>query len=144
MHKEFALGVINSIKPIARTGMSIQRLDENTVQVRMPISGNENHKGLMYAGSLFSLAESAPGILFLNRYGDGKIAPICSGVDIRFRRPALTDVTISLEIEDEIFDQLHSTTIESGKASAKFESNIVDDDGNVVSTASINYVLLRI
>ncbi len=140
------LGVetINSIEPIARTGLSFDSIDANTITARMPLSVNANHNGIMYAGSLFSLAECAAGVLFMNRYEPKAIAPICAGVNIRFRRPATSDVTVSINISDEKFAQLEQEALDKGKAVIEFEENLEDENGEVVSIADVKYVLMKL
>ena len=145
-HKVSSIGVeiVLAIKAIARTGLVFDHVSTNEVVLRMPLEGNANHNGILYAGSLFSLAECAAGALFLNRYGDDVIRPVCSSVNIRFRRPATSDVSLKLVISDAEFDDLESQVIDEGKAIVKFEEALEDTNGEIVSIAEVNYVLLKI
>jgi len=109
----------------------------------MPLQGNANHNGIMYAGSLFSLAEAAPGVLILNRFDPAIIAPICASVNIRFRRPAQSDVSLHLNISDKQFEDLENEVMTKGKASIEFTQELLDTQGDVVSIAEVKYVLLK-
>ena len=84
----YGVETVNSIEPITRTGLTFDKVEPNRLVASMPFAANANHAGILYAGSLFTLAEVAAGVLFMNRYDSSVIAPICAGMDIRFRRPA--------------------------------------------------------
>lgn len=136
--------IVLAIEAIARTGMIFEQISMNELVLRMPLAGNDNHNGILYAGSLFSLAECAAGVLFLNRYDEEAISPVCSNVSIRFRRPALTDVRLKLAISDTQFDELESQALDEGKGVVTFEERLEDTNGEVVSIAEVTYVLLKI
>lgn len=144
LNENLGIDTINSIEAIARTGLSFDTVKSNTITARMPLGANANHNGIMYAGSLFSLAECAAGVLFMNRYEPKAIAPICAGVNIRFRRPATSDVTVSINISDEEFDRLEKEALEKGKAVVEFEENLEDENGEIVSIAEVKYVLMKL
>jgi acyl-coenzyme A thioesterase PaaI-like protein len=136
--------IIQNIEPIIRTGLVFEAVEPNKLVGRMPLAGNSNHTGIMYAGSLFALAECMAGVLFINRFGTEKIAPICANIDIRFRRPASSDVTLTMVIEDDEFERLEHQVMEQGKASVTYEEHLVDANGEVVSIADVKFVLLKI
>ncbi len=136
--------IIHSIEAIHRTGLRFDEVNNNKIVVTMPLAGNDNHNGIMYAGSLFSLAECAAGVLLMNRFDAAVIAPICANVNIRFRRPANSDVRLSLNISDDEFCRLEEEVLEKGKACINFEENLIDSHGEVVSIADVNYVLMKI
>ena len=124
--------LVNSIEAIARTGLTFVEVEANRLSVSMPLEGNANHAGILYAGSLFTLAECAAGVLFLNHYDSSRIAPICAGMDIRFRRPATSDVSLTLTISDEQFNDLEAQVLQNSKATVEFEEQLIDADGEVV------------
>ncbi len=136
--------IINSIEAISRTGLKFESVEANDLIAKMPLKGNGNHNGIMYAGSLFALAECAPGVLFMNRFDPEVIAPICASVNIRFRRPASSDVSLALSISDEQFTQLEADVMDVGKAAVEFEEKLQDDQGEVVAIAEVKYVLLKV
>jgi len=144
MSQQRGIQIINDIEPISRTGLAFDKVETNELVARMPLADNANHTGIMYAGSLFALAECAAGTLFLNRYGDDSIVPICASVNIRFRRPATTDITLSITISDEQFVSLERKALENGKAVIEFEEKLMDANGEVVSIADVKYVLLKV
>jgi acyl-coenzyme A thioesterase PaaI-like protein len=136
--------LVASTEVVRRIGMSIVEIGPNRVQLRMPLQGNIGGGGVMYAGSLFALVEAAPGLLILNRFDPARFAPTCASVNIRFRRPAKSDVRLHLDISDERFAELEAGVIEKGKASAEFTLDLLDEGDEVVSVAEVKYVLFAL
>ncbi|GAA5317315.1 MAG: YiiD C-terminal domain-containing protein [Candidatus Pelagadaptatus aseana] len=143
-NESYGVSIINGIDAISRTGLSFDSVAANSLTARMPLAGNSNHTGIMYAGSLFALAECAAGVLFMNRYDANVIAPICASVNIRFRRPAGSDITLTMNISDEQFEQLQNDVLANGKAAVEFEEKLQDSNGEVVAIADVKYVLLKV
>ena len=112
--------------------------------LRLPLERNGNHNGIVSANSLFPLAECAAVALFLNRYGDDVIAPICASINIRCRRAAKSDLSLTLTISDEQFDKLEVQVMAEGKVAVEFEQKLEHANGEVVAIAQVNYVLLKI
>ena len=139
-----AEGLVASVEVVRRTGMAIVAIEPNCVHLRMPLQGNVGGGGVMYAGSLFTLAEAAPGLLMLNRFDSARFASTCASVNIRFRRPARSDVSLHLTISDRQFEDLENDAFEKGKSSAEFAAELVDQDGATVSVADVKYVLFRL
>ncbi len=129
---------------IQRTGMSIDSITPNTLRLKVPLQGNIGGGGVMYAGSLFAPAEAAPGLLILNRFDPKRYAPTCAAVNIRFRRPAKTDVTLELSISDEQFASIEAELEAAGKTQAEFNLEIVDAHGEVVSIAQTKYAIFKL
>jgi len=136
--------LVSSAEVVCRTGMTIDRIEPNTVRLRMPLQGNIGGGGVMYAGSLFAPAEAAPGLLILNRFDPTRYAPTCASVNIRFRRPAMSDVTLELTIGDEQFAALDKELEEKGKASVDFNLELIDAHGEVVSIAETRYAIFKL
>jgi acyl-coenzyme A thioesterase PaaI-like protein len=139
-----AEGLVATAEVVRRTGMVIVAIEPNRVHLRMPLQGNVGGAGVMYAGSLFTLVEAAPGLLILNRFDPARFAPTCASVNIRFRRPAKTDVSLHLTISDRQFEDLENDALENGKSTAEFAAELVDQDGTTVSLADVKYVLFRL
>ncbi|TQV85677.1 DUF4442 domain-containing protein [Exilibacterium tricleocarpae] len=132
-----------TIDIIEKMGARILSLDDNRVTATMPLAPNVNHVGTMYAGSLFTLAEFPAGALFVRRVDTRKILPIVAEVKIRFRRPALTDVFMSLEIAEAEFERLQRETLAEGKSSLINHQELTDTNGEVVAIAEARYVWLK-
>jgi hypothetical protein len=99
----------------------------------MPLEGNVNHVGMMYAGSLFTIGELPGGLIVLASYGLGTYVPIVKEVAIRFAAPARTDVTLELEWSRAHAAALEKAVAENGKSDFTLEMEIKDAAGEVVS-----------
>ena len=62
--------------------------------LRVPIEGNANHFGTMYAGALFAIAELPGGLIPLCAW-TGRIHADRDRLQVRFLAPARTDVTLT-------------------------------------------------
>ena len=123
----------NGIPAIKRTGLTIVDMSERYVKIKMPLEGNANHIGMMYAGSLFSIGEISGGVIHGASFDTEKYVPIVKEVSIRFRRPALTDVTLEVTITKEEADRIQKEAGEKGKADFVLALEIKDASGEVVS-----------
>ena len=128
---------------ISQMGAEILSQTDNTIKVKMPLAPNINHVGIMYAGSLFTLAEFPAGVLFVKRMDMTKVVPIVAEVNIRFKRPAMTDIYAHFEFEDSLFGELEAEALEKGKASFNHEQTLTDENGDVVAVTSARYVILK-
>jgi thioesterase domain-containing protein len=126
----------NGIPAIKRTGLTITDMSERYVKMTMPLAGNANHIGMMYAGSLFSIGEISGGVIHGASFDTEKYVPIVKEVSIRFRRPALTDVTLEVTMTKEEADRIVKEAAEKGKADFVLNLEIKDAGGEVVSIVS--------
>jgi acyl-coenzyme A thioesterase PaaI-like protein len=108
-------------------------IKEGYAKLQLPIKGNTNHVGIMYAGSLFTLGEVPGGVLFLAAFDINRFFPIVKEVHIRFRRPAKTDVTLETSISKEKAAEIEKEADKNGKADISLEMEIKDADEETVS-----------
>ncbi|HBH86069.1 MAG TPA: hypothetical protein DDY17_00485, partial [Syntrophaceae bacterium] len=62
-HKEIVNYLEKAIKIVDKMGMRILEFQKHSVKIMLPKEPNLNHIGTIYAGSLFSLADYAGGVL---------------------------------------------------------------------------------
>ena len=86
---------------VKRCGLRAEQLEPGFVRLRMPLSGNQNHIGTLYAGALFTLAEIPGGALFLTSFDVQRYYPLIKEMHLRFRRPATSDITVEARLSDE-------------------------------------------
>jgi acyl-coenzyme A thioesterase PaaI-like protein len=127
---ELAVGAVEAIK---RTGIKVVALRDRYAKLLMPIEGNVNHVGMMYAGSLFTLGEIAGGAIHVVSFDVTRLVPIVKEVKIRFRRPAMTDVTMEVELSEEEASRIQTEALEKGKADYVLSLELEDTNGEVVS-----------
>jgi acyl-coenzyme A thioesterase PaaI-like protein len=125
--------LVNAVGAIKRTGIGVVALRDRYAKLLMPIEGNVNHVGMMYAGSLFTLGEIAGGAVHMVSFDVTRIFPIVKEVKIRFRRPAMTDVTMEVELSAEEASRIQTEALEKGKADYELKLELEDASGEVVS-----------
>ncbi|NPU85252.1 MAG: DUF4442 domain-containing protein [Syntrophaceae bacterium] len=123
----------NGIEAIKRTGVRVVEMRDRYVKMLMPIQGNVNHVGIMYAGALFGLGEVIGGALFGAAFDYMKYVPIAKEVSIRYRRPALTDVTLVAEISEEDVARIDAELREKDKADIPLDLELKDAQEEVVA-----------
>ena len=130
---ELAVGAVGAIK---RTGIRVVGLRDRYAKLLMPIEGNVNHVGMMYAGSLFTLGEIAGGAIHVVSFDVTRLVPIVKEIQIRFRRPAMTDVTMEVELSEEEASRIQTEALKEGKADYQLNLELEDASGEVVSIVS--------
>jgi thioesterase domain-containing protein len=126
---------------VQRSGLKAEVLEPGHVRLRMPLAGNQNHIGSMYAGALFTLAEIPGGALFLTSFDAQRFYPIIKAMNLRFRRPATGDIRVEARLAAEEIQRLQKQVTEQGKAEYCLELQLTDDDGEVVAESSGLYQL---
>jgi len=131
-------------KPFAfveRTGIRAIELGPRHVKLKAPLKGNENHIGIMYAGALFTLAEVPGGALYLTTFDVSRYYPVVKEMNIRFRRPATTDISVELSISRERVRDIQKEAGENGKAEFTLETELKDTAGTIVALSKGVYQL---
>ena len=124
---------------IERTGLEVLEVGRGSCRVRMPIEGNGNHVGIMYAGALFTLAEMPGGIVFSGVVDTERFYPIVGEVKIRFTAPVTTDAFVNVSLRDEEIERIINDLETTGKTKYTLELELTDDAGNVVAKTSGDY-----
>lgn len=124
---------IASVPGIERTGLQVLELRDRYARALMPLEGNTNHVGIMYAGSLFTLGEFSGGAIHLVSMDFTKLVPIVKEVNIRFRRPAMTDITMEVTMTEQEAARLEAEAEEKGKADYKLKLELKDQSGEIVA-----------
>jgi len=118
---------------VERTGIRAIELEPRHIKLKMPLAGNENHIGIMYAGALFTLAEVPGGALYLTTFDVARYYPIVKEMNVRFRRPAATDISVELSMTEDEVQAIQATAAATGKADYTLETELKDTDGTVVA-----------
>lgn len=132
-HKELVNYLEKAIKIIEKMGMRILDFQKYSVKIILPKEQNINHIGTVYAGSLFSLADYAGGVLFFATFDMKKYYPILREVTITFKKPGTTDITCEASMSPAQAEQMKSITDETGKADWVLDLELKDEKGDVCS-----------
>ena len=128
---------------VKRMNLKAEVLEPGFVRLRVPLAGNENHIGSMYAGALFTLAEIPGGALFLTSFDASKFYPIVKEMNLRFRRPATGDIVVEARMSAEEIERLQSEAQANGKAEYVLELQLTDGSGEVVALSRGIYQLRK-
>jgi acyl-coenzyme A thioesterase PaaI-like protein len=142
-YREAAEMAVGRVEGIKRTGIRALALRDRYAKMLMPLEGNVNHVGMMYAGSLFTLGEIAGGAIHLTSFDSSRLYPIVKEIHIRFRRPAATDVTMEVELSAEEASRIQTEALERGKADYVLKLELKDADGEVVSVVGGTWQVRR-
>ncbi|MCY1300008.1 hypothetical protein D9M70_495630 [compost metagenome] len=118
---------------VKRSGLKADVLEPGHVRLRMPLEGNQNHIGTLYAGALFTLAEMPGGALFLTSFDSRRFYPIVKEMNLRFRRPAKGDITVEARMHSEEIMRIQREAEANGKADYLMELQLLDATGEVVA-----------
>ena len=126
---------------VKRSGLKAEVLEPGYVRLCMPLAGNQNHIGSMYAGALFTLAEIPGGALFLSSFDSQRFYPVIKEMNLCFRRPALGDIHVEARLAAEQIDRLQSEAQSRGKADYLLELQLTDASGEIVAESRGLYQL---
>ena len=121
------------IEGIRRTGIKVLELRDRYAKLLMPLAGNTNHVGIMYAGSLFTIGELSGGVIFAAAFDATKYYPIVKEITIKFLKPVMTDVTLVVEMSEEKVKEIKKRLEEKGKADFELDLDIKDPNGQVMA-----------
>ncbi|MCX5828447.1 MAG: YiiD C-terminal domain-containing protein [Deltaproteobacteria bacterium] len=132
-YKAVAAYLESAIGIVKHMGLKVISMKERHVKLLMPLQKNVNHVGSMYAGSLFTLGEIMGGAIFVASFDIGKYYPLVKEVQIRYRKPALTDITVEATLTEDRIEQILKAIEEKGKADFNLDLELLDAKGEVVS-----------
>lgn len=124
---------------VRRTGVRVVALRKGRVVCHMPLKGNVNHIGTMYAGALFTLAEFAGGPLMLGTFGMQRFVPIVTALDMEFVKVAKEDVYVELELTSEEIERIEAEALTHGKSDFVLESELTSESGDVLARSRATY-----
>jgi len=130
-YKDLVSYLEKAIKIIEKMGVRILDFQKQSVKIMLPKEPNVNHIGTVYAGSLFSLADFAGGVLFYSAFDLRKYYPLLKEVTITFKRPATTDITVETSMPPEQAEEIKKITDETGKADWALDLELKDEQGNI-------------
>lgn len=134
-YKELVNYLENVIKILAQMGIKVVDFEKQHVKLLLPKEPNINHIGTVYAGSIFSLADCAGGVLFYASFDWKTYYPLLKEVTITFKKPAVTDVTVDVSLTAEEVKRIQKQTDETGRGEWVMDLELKDADGNICAIA---------
>jgi thioesterase domain-containing protein len=120
-------------------GIRMVELRRGYARAQVPMDGNGNHLGTMYAGTLFAIAEVLGGAIFTSSFDRTRFYPVVKDLKIRFRHPARDTVTASASMDDAQIAELDSEANAAGKAEFVLDAQLFDEAGELVAEAQGTY-----
>ena len=118
---------------IERTGLEAVKMEPGGICMKMPLEPNINHIGIMYAGALWTLAESMGGVAYQVYLRADDTFPIVKALNIKFLRPALTDITCDYKMDAAEAARIKNECEKNGKANFDLSLALKDAEGNIVA-----------
>ena len=128
---------------IRNTGIKALRLDKECIKIVMPFEPNINHVGVMYAGALFTLAETMGGAVYQVHLLKEGTFPIVKALNIKFTRPARTEISCEYTMGQEKAKQILDECEKNGKANYDIQVELKDTEGSVVAIAEGFYQMRK-
>jgi len=130
------------IPVVGHMGIRVVDVAPGRVATEVPIEGNANHIGTMYAGVLFAVAEVLGGVIATATYGSDFYA-IVKGVEIRYLKPAASTVRASATLDEATTIRVRDETEARGKSDYVLEVEVTDEQGTTVARTRGDYQLRR-
>jgi acyl-coenzyme A thioesterase PaaI-like protein len=118
-----------------RLGITVVELGPGRAVCELPLKGNTNHLGVMYAGSMFVVAELVIGALGVASIDMTRYAPVVAESRIEYHRKARTDVHATATFDIEQQRQLEQTCAQQGALDLTFDVPLTDANEDLVATA---------
>ncbi len=125
---------------VERAGLEVLDVGRGSCRLKMPIEGNGNHVGIMYAGALFTLAEVPGGVVFAGIADLQRHYPIVGELNIRFTNPVTTDAFVTAALSDAEIERITNDLETTGKTKYVLELELTDEAGTVVATTTGTYL----
>ncbi len=127
-----------SIPFAPRNGFRVEALKPGYVRARIPLKGNKNHFGSLYAGAYFLVAEIPGGVLTLFDLGPA-YTPILKEMSLQFLQPANSDVTVEFTLDQKTVGAIKREADSSGRAAFELHGTLTDEEGTHVASSVAHY-----
>ncbi len=124
-----------------RSGVRVLELERGRVVCEMPLKGNRNHIGTMYAGALFTLAEFPGGALFLSTFDWQRYIPIVTDLNLSFLKPAKGPVRVEFRLDEAEIERIGREAEEQGRSAFSLDGELKTRDGTLVARSHAEYQL---
>jgi acyl-coenzyme A thioesterase PaaI-like protein len=107
----------------------------------VPLEGNGNHFGVVYAGVEFTVAEILGGIIAIASFDAAKYYPLVKKVDIEFTGMARSDLRAEASLDEDELRRIETEAAEKGKADFALDAVVRDEAGQTVAVTRGLYQL---
>lgn len=139
---EIVNGALEFTIPVAhRMGVTAVDVRPGFAATTVPIEGNGNHFGAMYAGVLFTVAEILGGAIAIATFDNSEFYPLVKDLHVFFRKPAKTDVRAEASLPADEIARIAEEAASKGKSNFTVRAVVTDTEGVVVAETEGLYQL---
>ncbi len=132
-------GILHAIPVAHGMGVTVVEAAPGFAVAEVPVDGNTNHFGSMYAGVLFTVGEILGGVIGLTSFDSSRFYPLVKELTISFLKPATTTVRARAGLDAESVAAIAAEADANGKADFVLEAELTDTDGVVVARTRGTY-----
>jgi thioesterase domain-containing protein len=134
--------VHQAIPILGAMGLEVLEAGDGRASASIPLEPNRNHFGVIYAGSLFTVAEMLGGAIGFSVLAMDGYIPLVKKLEISFLRPATTTVTASTSLSEDEIARVRTEAETNGKSDFELVCDVTDENGVVVAS-TVGYYQLR-
>jgi len=136
--------MLQGVDTLKNMGIRILEQSPNILKVELPLEGNRNHLGGIYAGAIFSLAEFPFGMMCVLKFGMQNLVPVVGEVTIRYLAPARENLIVELKVSDQEWEEMERETSTHGKFKIAREIEVRDVSGRAIAIVKATYFMLKL
>ena len=122
--------------------LRVESVENGVYRVRIPLSANvQNHLKVFHAGPIWMASEYLGGLLVLHNVDAKKYQPVVAGLDIRFMRPALSDIVSEVIFANEQVDKMRESLDSAGRHDFSTKIVVRDTNATIVAEAEGKYTV---
>jgi acyl-coenzyme A thioesterase PaaI-like protein len=130
-----------TIPPAHKMGIKVVEAGRGHAVASVPLEGNGNHFGVVYAGVQFTVAEILGGIITLASFDSARYYPLVKNVDIKFTGMARSDLRAEASLDEDEIARIAAQADDKGKADFTLDAVVKDEAGQTVSVTRGLYQL---
>lgn len=135
--------VHSAIPILGAMGLEVTEVGDGRAAATIPLEPNRNHFGVIYAGSLFTVAEMLGGAIGFTSLALEGFVPLVKSLEITFLRPATTAVVAATSLSPDEIERVRTEAEANGKANFELVCDVTDENGVVVASTVGQYQLRR-
>lgn len=122
-------------------GVRFVELRPGFVSAEVPLEGNGNHFGVIYAGVIFTVAEVLGGAVHFATFDVSTHYPLVRNLTIDFLKPGTGRLVASSTMSEEEIARIRTAAQPGEKVAFVVETEVVGEDGTVVAKTRGDYQL---
>ncbi len=137
---ELAKAMFLQMPFLQKLGLKIARVEKGKVRVELPFdTSNTNHLGTIHAGALYTLAETAGGLVITSAATSADVVGVAKSGFIKYKKPARGMIYVEEEVDPAWVAEKFDQALNEGKADIPYTVHVRDENGDVVAEVEFVY-----